>query len=67
MEYSGLPSSVKRAIVDGSDERRLRELLLASDYKTMRERAADLIAEGLTDDAEVCRVLGHPDAIEGEA
>lgn len=67
MEQSGLSAAVKRAIVEGADERRLHELLLAGGYRTMRERADELVREGLTDEAEVCRVLGHPDAIDGEA
>ncbi len=67
MEQSSLAPAVKRAIVDGADERKLRELLLASGYRTMRERADELICDGQTDEAEIQRVLGLPDVMDGDA
>lgn len=67
MEQGGLTSDVKRAIVEGADERRIRELLLASGYRTMRARAQELVASGLTDDAEVARVLGSIEHIDDDS
>ena len=61
MEHSALPAPVKRAILDGADERRLRELLHGAGYTPMRERAAALVAQGVTDEAEIARVLGVSD------
>ncbi len=64
MEHSGLPAAVKRAIVDGSDERRLDELLRDAGYIPMRERAAELVNRGVTDEAEIARVLGADEGID---
>ncbi|RMH25351.1 MAG: type II/IV secretion system protein [Planctomycetota bacterium] len=61
MEHTRLPASVKRAVVEGADERRLRELLLADGYRPLRDRAAELVRAGVTDEAEVARVLGAAD------
>lgn len=62
MEYSGISSAVKQLILDGAEEHRLRESLIAHQYQPMRIHAAALVERGLTDQAEVIRVLGHPDA-----
>ena len=61
MEHTRLPASVKRAIVEGADEKRIAGLLLADGYTPMRDRAALLIERGVTDEAEVARVLGAGD------
>lgn len=66
MEQSGLSPAVKRAIVDGADERTLRELLFATGYRTMRQRAQELVAAGVTDEAEVARVLGQSDPLDAD-
>ncbi|TVQ31704.1 MAG: type II/IV secretion system protein [Phycisphaeraceae bacterium] len=64
MEYSGLTSEVKRSIMEGADERKLRETLVAGGYRDMRDHAMQLVADGITDEAEVVRAIGHPDAAE---
>lgn len=62
MEYSGVNSAVKQLILEGAEEHRLRESLVAHQYQPMRIHAATLVEQGITDHAEVIRVLGHPDA-----
>lgn len=62
MEYSGVNSAVKQLILEGAEEHRLRESLIAHQYQPMRIHAAALVEQGITDHAEVIRVLGHPDA-----
>lgn len=66
MEQSDLPAAVKRAIVQGVDEPTLRDLLRESGYRTMLDRAGELVAQGVTDQAEVVRVLGVADEAHDE-
>lgn len=58
MEYSGITPEVKRCMIQGADERLIRESLLRAGYLPMRAEAQRLIDEGTTDEAEVVRVLG---------
>jgi general secretion pathway protein E len=68
MEFSGVSGALKRAMLQGSDEHRLRETLLTEGYLPMRADALRLIEAGLTDEAEVVRALGASGAdATGEA
>lgn len=65
MEHAGLSAPVKRAITrDDADERIVREALDATGFEPMRAVADRLVRAGVTDEAEVIRVLGlvDPDA-----
>ncbi len=64
MEYSGVTSEMKRLMLQGGEEHRIREALLRSGYLPMRAEAQRLIDEGITDEAEVVRVLGTAAAVE---
>jgi type II secretory ATPase GspE/PulE/Tfp pilus assembly ATPase PilB-like protein len=64
MEYSGVTPEVKRCMIQGADERLIRESLLRAGYLPMRAEAQRLIDEGVTDEAEVVRVLGAVAPIE---
>jgi len=59
MEFATLGPAVKQAIIEGADEHRLREVLLQSGYNPMRQQAQQLVHQGLTDQAELARVLGQ--------
>ena len=62
MEYAGLSAPVKRAIArDDADERIVRQALEATGFETMRTVADRLVRAGVTDEAEVVRVLGLND------
>jgi len=63
MERSGLSPGVKRAILDGADERRLAEVLEQDGFEPMRAHAERLVGAGVTNEAEVARVLGQADAM----
>ncbi|MDX2115435.1 MAG: GspE/PulE family protein [Planctomycetota bacterium] len=58
MEFSGLSRDVKRCILDGAEEHRIRGALLESGYIPLRRVAEELVAAGVTDEAEVVRALG---------
>ena len=58
MEFSGVPASVKRIMLEGAEEHRIREALVEGGYSPMRDEARRLIGKGVTDEAEVARVLG---------
>lgn len=58
MEYAGVTSEVKRLMLQGGEEHRIREALLRSGYLPMRAEAQRLVEQGITDEAEVVRVLG---------
>lgn len=58
MEFSRLTAAVKRAVLEGADERRIREALDSAGYAPMRAHAERLIERGVTDAAEVARALG---------
>ena len=62
MEFSTVSGALKRAMLQGADEHRLREVLLTEGYLPMRADAQRLIDAGLTDEAEVVRALGHAGA-----
>ncbi|MBL8746469.1 MAG: type II/IV secretion system protein [Phycisphaerae bacterium] len=64
MEYSGVTPEVKRLMLQGGEEHRIREALLRSGYLPMRAEAQRLIEEGVTDEAEVVRALGAAAAVE---
>ncbi len=61
MEFASLDAKVKKEIRDGADERRVREALAEGSYVPMRAAAERMVSEGMTDMAEVARVLGHVD------
>jgi general secretion pathway protein E len=58
MEFSTLPSRVKHLLLQDAEERELRSALLESGYRPMRDEAKRLVERGVTDEAEVARVLG---------
>ncbi len=59
MERCGLPGPVKRAVAQGAGEREIAELLTEHDrYEPMRAHALRLESAGVTDHAEIERVLG---------
>jgi general secretion pathway protein E len=58
MEFSGVSGALKRAMLQGADEHRLRDTLLSEGYLPMRVDAQRLVDAGLTDEAEVVRALG---------
>ncbi len=65
MERSGLTPALQRAVATtGGDERALRGALAGAGYRTLRDRAAELVAQGITDEAEVARALGLPSAVD---
>jgi general secretion pathway protein E len=64
MEHSGVTPALKKAIVEGADERRLREVLVEGGFQTTRAHAKQLIEQGVTDEAEVARVLGAGGPVE---
>ena len=63
MELAEVTPEIKRLIVQGADEHRIRETLLKSGFLPMRADAQRLIDAGLTDEAEVARVLGTAAAV----
>ncbi len=64
MEYGRMTSAVKKALLDGGEESRIRAALLAGGFEPMRVAAERLIERGITDETEAARVLGaiDPDA-----
>ncbi len=59
MECCSLAGEVKRAVAQGEGERRLAELFAEhGGYIPMREHAKSLERDGVTDLAEIERVLG---------
>lgn len=67
MEYSGMTTGIKRRLIEGADERGLRECMLADGFVPMEVAARGLVERGVTDEAEVARVLGDARANEVEA
>jgi len=59
MEFTGVSPAIKRALLQGADEHRLREILLSEGYLPMRVDAQRLVDEKKTDEAEVVRALGQ--------
>jgi len=67
MEFSGMTPAIKKRLIEGADERALRECMLADGFVPMEESARVLVERGVTDEAEVARVLGEPSANEVDA
>jgi len=59
MEFSRLPTAVKRLLLDGAEEHRIRAALLDGNFAPLRTDAQRLVDSGLTDTTEVTRVLGR--------
>ena len=64
MEFSGMTPAIKRCMVEGADERSIREAMMADGFVPMEMAAEELVARGVTDRAEVVRVLGDESANE---
>jgi general secretion pathway protein E len=64
MEYSGVTPAIKQQVLAGSDERSIRRVMLEEGFVTMEQSARVLVEKGVTDEAEVARVLGDPLANE---
>jgi general secretion pathway protein E len=58
MEFSPLLPEVKQRILQGAEEHAIRQALSTSGFRPMRVNAQRLIDDGMTDEAEVARVLG---------
>jgi len=69
MEFSGMSGPLKRAIAEEADERTLADVLERTGYVPLRAHAQRLVEQGVTDEAEVLRALGHhaEDVVEVEA
>jgi general secretion pathway protein E len=67
MEYSGMTTAIKKQLVEGADERGLRECMMEEGFVPMEVAARGLVERGVTDEAEVARVLGDARANEVEA
>ena len=62
MEFASMTTEVKRCMLQGADEHRIRESLLRDGYLPLRAEAMALVDAGITDEAEVVRVMGlHTD------
>lgn len=64
MEFAGVSPEVKRIMLEGAEEHRLRDALVGSGYRPMRTEAQRLIEGKTTDEAEVARVLGAHAAVD---
>ncbi|HBS29794.1 MAG TPA: hypothetical protein DEB06_10180, partial [Phycisphaerales bacterium] len=58
MEFSRMLPEVKRCLLQGADEHRIREALMRAGFLPLRAEAQRLVDAGITDEAEVVRVLG---------
>jgi len=58
MEFSPVTAAVKRCMLEGAEEQSIRRELLRDGFEPMRVAAERLVREGVTDEAEVARVLG---------
>ena len=61
MEFARVTPRIKQAMLEGAEEGSIRRALLADGFEPMRVVAARLIEQGITDEAEVARVLGAAD------
>jgi len=61
-EWLGVTPDVRRAILAGSSAERLEEAATRAGMLTLRQRGVRAVAQRLTDEAEVARVLGTDDA-----
>jgi len=59
MEFATLNAGVKRIMLEGGEEHRIREALATAGYQPLMTAARKLITAGVTDEAEVARALGH--------
>jgi general secretion pathway protein E len=59
MEFASMTTEVKRCMLQGADEHRIRESLLRDGYLPLRAEAMALVDAGITDEAEVVRVMGQ--------
>jgi general secretion pathway protein E len=58
-EMIAMDSGLRRAVLDRADARTMDEKIAQQPgYRSLRESAADWVARGVTDEAEVARVLG---------
>jgi general secretion pathway protein E len=58
-EMIGMDEKLRRAVLGRADARTMEECIgQQAGYRSLREAAADLVARGVTDEAEVSRVLG---------
>jgi len=64
MEFAAVTAGVKSALVSGADERALALALDREGFEPMRVCAERLVRAGVTDEAEVARVLGSVEPIE---
>ena len=64
MEFAAVTAGVKSALVSGADERALAVALEREGFEPMRAGAERLVRAGVTDEAEVARVLGAAEPIE---
>jgi len=58
MEYALTTPELKAAIREHADERRIAGVLAGSGFRSIREQARELVAAGVTDEAELVRALG---------
>jgi general secretion pathway protein E len=58
MEFSPVTPAVKRCMLDGAEEQSIRRELMGEGFEPMRVAAERLVERGVTDRAEVARVLG---------
>ncbi len=59
MEFARMTAEVKRCMLQGADEAPLRLALLRDGYLPLRTEAQALVERGVTDEAEVVRVMGR--------
>ncbi len=59
MEFATLSTAVKRIMLEGGEEHRIREALASSGYESLHTAARKLVTSGVTDEAEVARALGQ--------
>ncbi|GAB4546009.1 MAG: hypothetical protein Tsb0013_04390 [Phycisphaerales bacterium] len=65
MEMALTTGAVKRAMLEGAEEHLVRAALESGGFRSMRAHAELLVERGVTDSAEVARVLGLSSGEEG--
>lgn len=63
MEFSRVTRGVKVAMLEGAEEHAIRAALEGEGFESMVREGERLIAEGVTDRAEIARVLGHSGSV----
>ncbi len=59
-EFAGLTPAVRQAILNRSDAQTLQQTLQQqSEYQTLRQAAQGLVAQQITDQPEILRILGR--------